>query len=207
MSKKSISQAEMTNKIYDYCLNKNFNKIAESLNGLLSQLEYSQKNLYSTEDINFIVEICVRACCQMLKQKKVQSSLLEKTYELANFYSKSSVLICLSKINLAENLVNNTKFEEAKKMIKSIIQSVQNSAECTDLVPKLFLLLSAIYLKTNGKYLKALKYSQKVIDLAQRKVNSTFDQKYYKFLIEAIITKGFYYLKVSDTFQAQKMVD
>ena len=200
------SEAEIRKKVYDYFTNKQFNKISETLDYLLLYLDSSSILTHKSDEINFISEISVKACWKLLKLKKVNNRLQEVTTRLVTAYSNSSRIICQNKINQAESLMVLGKYLESKKFAKASLKLSANCMDCYDLLPRLHLILSSCYLKTLGKYSKALKHAQKALDLCYRKLNSSEEMNYFKMVIESLYNMGIYYVKLLDFRQAESIL-
>jgi tetratricopeptide (TPR) repeat protein len=198
---------ELTKKIYEHFKNKKFSKMSDHVEKFILQLDTSTKNSYQIEEINFISEICVKACKKLIKLRKISHRLITLTSELTNKYSNSSRIIFYEKINLSESLIVEGKTTEAKQKLKSTLKSTENHSECSDLFSKIYLILAHIYLKPGGKHEKSLKYSSKALDQCFKRVNSTHESSFFKYVIEALYLKGLYYVKVMDFKQAEKMLE
>ncbi|OMJ71457.1 hypothetical protein SteCoe_30322 [Stentor coeruleus] len=204
---KNYTIPEIRKKIYELYISKRFTKICDPLQALMLKLDSSKNNTLPIEEINFISELCVKASTKMFKIKKFSRNLINLTLELTSKYTLSAFISCSSRINVAYYLFIDGKFEEARKSAKGTLKLIETCKNCTELVPKICLLLSDIYLKISREYEKSLKYSQKALDITFQKINQTKDVKFFKYGIEAYISKGFYYIKTMDFSQANLMID
>lgn len=204
---KNCTIPEIRKRIYELYISKRFAKISQPLQALTFKLDSSKNNTLPIDEINFISELCVKASTKMFKIKKLSQKLLNLTLELTSKYTTSALISCSSKINVAHYLFIEGKFEEARKSAKVTLKLTETCANCTDLVPKICLLLSEIYLKLSREYEKSLKYSQKALDITFRRINQSKDTKFFKYGIEAYIFKGFYYVKTMDFGQASMMIE
>lgn len=198
---------ELTKKIYELFKSKKFSKMSDQVEKFILQLDTSTKNSYQIEEINFISEICVKACKKLIKLRKINHRLISLSSELTNKYSNSTRTIYFEKLNYAESLILEGKITEAKQLLKSTIKAIENHSDCNDLISKLYLTLSHIYLKEAGKQEKSLKFSSKALDQCFKRVNTTHEAHFYKYVIEALYLKGLYYVKVMDFKQAEKMLE
>lgn len=198
---------EIPKKIYEFYKNQKLSKMSDCVEIFIFHLDSSSKNSYQIEEINFIAEICVKACKKLIKQRKINHQLIHLTSELTSKYSNSTRIVYLSKLNLAQSLIIEGKFSEAKESIKSTLKVIVNYPDCTDLCSRLYLILSQIYLKQEGKHEKSLKFSQKALDRCFKKVNTSHDSSFFKCVVEALYYKGLYYVKILDFQQAERILD
>ena len=194
-------------KIYEFYKIQKFSKMSDYVKIFIFHLDSSSKNTYQIEEINFISEICVKACKKLIKQKKIDHQLITLTSELTSKYSNSTRIIYMGKLNLAQSLLIEGKFTEAKDSIKSTLKVIVNYPDCIDLSSKLYLILSQIYLKEEGKHEKSLKFSQKALDQCFKKANSSHESSFFKCVIEALYCKGLYYVKILEFQQAERILE
>lgn len=202
----SHATSEISKRIFDFYSNKRYSKIYDPLQIFINKLVSSNKSDLQIEELNFIADLCVKALNKMLKQKKTHEKFLHITSKLIKNYSNSALISRINMINIAHSHLIDGKFEEAKKAAKTALKLSESSSECSELVPKLYLLLSEIYLKIPGKYDKSLVNSQKALDICSRKYNLAKHPKIFKVHIESLISKCLYYIQVMDTEQASSMI-
>lgn len=203
----SLDIPTIPKKIYEFYKNQKFTKMSDYVEKFIFHLDSSSKNTYQIEEINFISEICVKACKKLIKQRKIDHRLTTLTSELTSKYSNSTRIVYLGKLNLAQSLIIEGKYSEAKDSIKSTLKVIVNYPDCSDLSSKLLLTLSEIYLKQSGKHEKSLKYSQRALDQCFKKINSSHETSFFKCVIEALYLKGLYYVKIMDFKQAETILD
>lgn len=203
----SLEIPTIPKKIYEFFKYQKFTKMSDYVEKFIFHLDSSSKDTYQIEEINFISEICVKACKKLTKQRKIDHRLTTLTSELTSKYSNSTRIVYLGKLNHAQSLIIDGKYAEAKESIKTTLKVIVNYPDCSDLSSKLLLTLSEIYLKQSGKHEKSLKYSQRALDQCFKKINSSHETSFFKCVIEALYLKGLYYVKIMDFKQAETILE